>query len=117
MELVSTGGTRKAIADAGIPVKDISDLTGFPEMMDGRVKTLHPKVHGGILHRRQDAAHRAAVPGGPTIGRERGSARTRGARRGSEGVDQRGACGPPAPRPVQTWDVSCDGTQLFLDLG
>ena len=44
VELVSTGGTRKAIADAGVPVKDVSDLTGFPEMMDGRVKTLHPRV-------------------------------------------------------------------------
>ena len=49
VELVSTGGTRKAIADAGLPVKDISELTGFPEMMDGRVKTLHPIVHGGLL--------------------------------------------------------------------
>jgi phosphoribosylaminoimidazolecarboxamide formyltransferase/IMP cyclohydrolase len=61
VELVSTGGTAKQLRDAGIPVKDISDLTGFPEMLDGRVKTLHPKVHGGILHRRGDAAHRAAV--------------------------------------------------------
>ena len=52
VELVSTGGTAKAIKDAGIPVKDVSDLTGFPEMMDGRVKTLHPKIHGGILARR-----------------------------------------------------------------
>jgi phosphoribosylaminoimidazolecarboxamide formyltransferase/IMP cyclohydrolase len=49
IELVSTGGTRKALADAGLPVKDVSDLTGFPEMMDGRVKTLHPIVHGGLL--------------------------------------------------------------------
>ena len=49
VELVSTGGTRKAIADAGMAVKDISELTGFPEMMDGRVKTLHPIVHGGLL--------------------------------------------------------------------
>ena len=49
VELVSTGGTAKAIAAAGLPVKDVSDLTGFPEMMDGRVKTLHPKVHGGLL--------------------------------------------------------------------
>jgi phosphoribosylaminoimidazolecarboxamide formyltransferase/IMP cyclohydrolase len=69
VELVSTGGTAKQLRDAGIPVKDISDLTGFPEMLDGRVKTLHPKVHGGILHRRGDAAHRAAVAehGIPTI--------------------------------------------------
>ncbi len=51
VELVSTGGTAKAIRDAGIPVRDISEVTGFPEMMDGRVKTLHPMVHGGLLGR------------------------------------------------------------------
>ena len=61
VELISTGGTAKLLRDAGIKVKDISDLTGFPEMLDGRVKTLHPKVHGGILHRRENAAHRSAV--------------------------------------------------------
>ena len=61
VELVSTGGTAKLLRDAGIAVKDISELTGFPEMLDGRVKTLHPKVHGGILHRREDASHRMAV--------------------------------------------------------
>ncbi|MFY9561619.1 MAG: bifunctional phosphoribosylaminoimidazolecarboxamide formyltransferase/IMP cyclohydrolase [Terriglobales bacterium] len=61
VELVSTGGTAKLLRDSGITVKDISELTGFPEMLDGRVKTLHPKVHGGILHRRQDAGHRSAV--------------------------------------------------------
>ena len=61
VELVSTGGTAKLLRDSGIAVKDISDLTGFPEMLDGRVKTLHPKVHGGILHRREDSGHRAAV--------------------------------------------------------
>ena len=61
VELVSTGGTAKLLRDSGIKVKDIADLTGFPEMLDGRVKTLHPKVHGGILHRRADAAHRSAV--------------------------------------------------------
>ena len=49
VELVSTGGTRKALAEAGLKVREVSELTGFPEMMDGRVKTLHPKVHGGIL--------------------------------------------------------------------
>jgi phosphoribosylaminoimidazolecarboxamide formyltransferase/IMP cyclohydrolase len=59
--LVSTGGTAKLLRESGIAVKDISELTGFPEMLDGRVKTLHPKVHGGILHRREDAGHRAAV--------------------------------------------------------
>ncbi|MFZ1916789.1 MAG: bifunctional phosphoribosylaminoimidazolecarboxamide formyltransferase/IMP cyclohydrolase [Terriglobales bacterium] len=61
VELVSTGGTAKLLRDSGIAVKDISELTGFPEMLDGRVKTLHPKVHGGILHRRENAAHREAV--------------------------------------------------------
>jgi phosphoribosylaminoimidazolecarboxamide formyltransferase / IMP cyclohydrolase len=61
VELVSTGGTAKLLRDSGIAVKDISELTGFPEMLDGRVKTLHPKVHGGILHRREDSSHRAAV--------------------------------------------------------
>jgi phosphoribosylaminoimidazolecarboxamide formyltransferase / IMP cyclohydrolase len=61
VELVSTGGTAKLLRDSGIAVKDISELTGFPEMLDGRVKTLHPKVHGGILHRREDAGHRSAV--------------------------------------------------------
>ncbi len=61
VELVSTGGTAKALRDAGLEVRDISDLTGFPEMLDGRVKTLHPKVHGGILHIRNNAEHVAAV--------------------------------------------------------
>ena len=61
VELVSTGGTAKLLRDSGISVKDISDLTGFPEMLDGRVKTLHPKVHGGILHRRSDKSHLDAV--------------------------------------------------------
>jgi phosphoribosylaminoimidazolecarboxamide formyltransferase/IMP cyclohydrolase len=61
IELVSTGGTAKLLRDSGITVKDISELTGFPEMLDGRVKTLHPKVHGGILHRRADPKHIAAI--------------------------------------------------------
>lgn len=61
VELVSTGGTAKALRDAGLEVRDISDLTGFPEMMDGRVKTLHPKVHGGLLAVRDDPAHMAAA--------------------------------------------------------
>ena len=61
VELVSTGGTARALRDAGLAVKDISELTGFPEMMDGRVKTLHPKVHGGLLAVRDDAAHAAAM--------------------------------------------------------
>jgi phosphoribosylaminoimidazolecarboxamide formyltransferase / IMP cyclohydrolase len=57
VELVSTGGTAKAIAEAGLKVRDVSELTGFPEMMDGRVKTLHPKVHGGLLAIRGNADH------------------------------------------------------------
>src|SRR3982074_2689072 len=61
IELVSTGGTAKAIADAGLKVRDVSDLTGFPEMMDGRGKKLHPKVHGGLLAIRDDAAHAASM--------------------------------------------------------
>ena len=61
VELISTGGTSKILRDSGVNVKDISELTGFPEMLDGRVKTLHPKVHGGILHRRENPAHVSAV--------------------------------------------------------
>jgi phosphoribosylaminoimidazolecarboxamide formyltransferase/IMP cyclohydrolase len=61
VELVSTGGTAGVLRDAGLKVRDISDLTGFPEMLDGRVKTLHPKVHGGILHVRSNPTHLAAV--------------------------------------------------------
>ena len=61
VELVSTGGTRAAIAAAGLPVRDVSDLTGFPEMMDGRVKTLHPMVHGGLLGVRDAPEHAAAM--------------------------------------------------------
>ncbi len=61
VELVSTGGTAKTLRDAGLQVKDISDLTGFPEMMDGRVKTLHPKVHGGLLAVRDNAEHVASM--------------------------------------------------------
>jgi phosphoribosylaminoimidazolecarboxamide formyltransferase / IMP cyclohydrolase len=61
VELVSTGGTAKALRDGGLEVRDVSDLTGFPEMMDGRVKTLHPVVHGGLLAVRDDPAHAAAM--------------------------------------------------------
>jgi phosphoribosylaminoimidazolecarboxamide formyltransferase/IMP cyclohydrolase len=61
VELLSTGGSAKAIRDAGIPVVDVADVTGFPEMMDGRVKTLHPKVHGGLLALRDNDAHVAAM--------------------------------------------------------
>src|SRR5689334_19467925 len=61
VELVSTGGTAKALRQAGLTVRDVSDLTGFPEMMDGRVKTLHPMVHGGLLAVRDDATHVASM--------------------------------------------------------
>ena len=61
VELISTGGTARAIAEAGLKVKDVSELTGFPEMMDGRVKTLHPKVHGGLLAIRGKADHVSAM--------------------------------------------------------
>src|SRR5882672_3484014 len=61
IDLVSTGGTAKAIAAAGLKVTDVSELTGFPEMMDGRVKTLHPKVHGGLLAIRGNAEHAEAM--------------------------------------------------------
>jgi phosphoribosylaminoimidazolecarboxamide formyltransferase / IMP cyclohydrolase len=61
VELISTGGTAKLLRENGLDVVEISEFTGFPEMLDGRVKTLHPKVHGGILHRRHSAEHRAAV--------------------------------------------------------
>jgi phosphoribosylaminoimidazolecarboxamide formyltransferase/IMP cyclohydrolase len=61
VELISTGGTRAAIAAAGLPVKDVAEITGFPEMMDGRVKTLHPLVHGGLLGVREAPEHAAAM--------------------------------------------------------
>ena len=61
VELLSTGGTAKLLSDAGLPVIEVADYTGFPEMLDGRVKTLHPKVHGGLLARRDVAAHMAAI--------------------------------------------------------
>src|SRR5215208_2025267 len=57
IEILSTGGTAKALTDAGVPVVSVEQFTGFPEMLDGRVKTLHPKIHAGILHRRDDATH------------------------------------------------------------
>ena len=57
VEILSTGGTAKLLRDNGVPVMEVSDFTGFPEMLDGRVKTLHPKIHGGILGRRDLASH------------------------------------------------------------
>ena len=61
VEILSTGGTARVMREAGLTVIDVSDYTGFPEMMDGRVKTLHPKVHGGLLHLRGNAEHEAAA--------------------------------------------------------
>jgi phosphoribosylaminoimidazolecarboxamide formyltransferase/IMP cyclohydrolase len=61
VELISTGGTRRSLLEAGLDVRDVADLTGFPEMMDGRVKTLHPKVHGGLLAIRENPEHEAAM--------------------------------------------------------
>jgi phosphoribosylaminoimidazolecarboxamide formyltransferase/IMP cyclohydrolase len=61
VEILSTGGTAKLLRDTGLKVRDVSDLTGFPEMLDGRVKTLHPKVHGGLLAIRDNPQHQAAV--------------------------------------------------------
>ena len=56
-EIFSTGGTKKALAEAGVPVKSVSEITGFPEILDGRVKTLHPMIHGGILAKRSLPSH------------------------------------------------------------
>src|SRR5947209_5447260 len=61
VELVSTGGTARALGEAGLSVREVSVVTGFPEMLDGRVKTLHPAIHGGILARRDDPAHLAQL--------------------------------------------------------
>ncbi len=61
VELVSTGGTARLLRESGVTVRDVSELTGFPEMLDGRVKTLHPRVHGAILHRRENPEHRATI--------------------------------------------------------
>src|SRR6266852_5501232 len=61
VELISTGGTAKALRAVGLTVTDLSAYTGFPEMLDGRVKTLHPKVHGGLLHIRGNPSHEAAI--------------------------------------------------------
>src|SRR3974390_1230662 len=61
VELISTGGTAQVVRDAGLKVLDVSEVTGFPEMMDGRVKTLHPKLHGGLLAIRSNKEHAAAM--------------------------------------------------------
>ena len=61
VEILSTGGTAKLLREAKVPVRDVSEVTGFPEMLDGRVKTLHPRIHGGILARRDVPEHLAAL--------------------------------------------------------
>ena len=63
VELLSTGGTAKLLREKGLKVRDVSDLTGFPEMLDGRVKTLHPKVHGGLLAIRSNPQHQQGGKG------------------------------------------------------
>src|SRR5215468_12123338 len=61
VELIATGGTKKALADAGLPVKDVSELTGFPEILDGRVKTLHPAIYAGLLAKRDKPEHMSTL--------------------------------------------------------
>src|SRR6266404_6886533 len=61
VEIISTGGTARALRDAGIEVRDVSDVTSFPEMMDGRIKTLHPKIHGALLGLRDNPEHQTAM--------------------------------------------------------
>src|SRR5262245_50275135 len=61
VEIVSTGGTARLLRESGVAVRDVAEVTGFPEMLDGRVKTLHPKVHGGILARRDRPEHATAL--------------------------------------------------------
>src|SRR5579871_6994280 len=61
IELISTGGTARLLASSGLAVREISEVTGFPEMLDGRVKTLHPAVHGGLLAIRENPEHMAAI--------------------------------------------------------
>ena len=70
VEIISTGGTARAIEDAGVPVTPIEEFTGYPEMMDGRVKTLHPKVHGALLARRRLTELGLLAPAGQTGGAE-----------------------------------------------
>ena len=60
-ELVSTGGTAKALRDSGLDVTDVAEITGFPEMLDGRVKTLHPMIHGGLLGKASESGHAAEM--------------------------------------------------------
>src|SRR5216684_3083141 len=61
VEIISTGGTAKTLRDAGLEIRDVSEVTGFPEMMDGRIKTLHPRIHGGLLALRDNPKHVAAM--------------------------------------------------------
>src|SRR2546423_1092080 len=61
VELLSTGGTAQALREAGLEVREVADVTGFPEMLDGRIKTLHPRIHGGLLAVRDNAEHMAAL--------------------------------------------------------
>ena len=114
VEILSTGGTAKLLRDSGVPVRDVSEVTGFPEMLDGRVKTLHPKIHGGILARRDVPAHLEALgaarhpadrPGGrralPVRG-DGGQARRRRWREAIEQIDVGGPSDDPRRRPRTT---------------
>ena len=75
VDILSTGGSAETLREAGIAVRDVAEHTGFPEMMDGRVKTLHPVVHGGILALRDDSSHQAAMADHGTLLSENSSAR------------------------------------------
>ena len=114
VRLLSTGGTAKLLADKGLPVTEVAEVTGFPEMLDGRVKTLHPRVHGGILARRDLPEHMAALKehGIDTIDllvvnlypfrpRPRPTARWRTPSRTSTSAAP--PCCAPPPRTGRTW--------------
>ena len=116
-KIVSTGGTARALADAGLAVTGVSELTGFPEMMDGRVKTLHPKVHGGLLAIRDNEEHAAAMEAhaSQTTGRgyvelQLGRARLRGL---SAGVGHAIALFPNDPPLVDSLEPVSRGARHF----
>src|ERR1700726_1665981 len=115
VEIISTGGTAKALRESGLAVRDVADVTGFPEMLDGRVKTLHPRIHGGVLAVRDNAEHMAVLKQHdidfidlvvcnlypsrrPSLGPAR---RTRRSSRTSTLVGRRSSA--PPPRITATW--------------
>ena len=91
IELVSTGGTARFLRDMGLPVTDVAQVTGFPEMMDGRVKTLHPKVHGGLLALRDNPEHLAAMREHPSRVHDDGPLGVRGLAMTAELLNGRGS--------------------------